>query len=42
MTQAEVPAPNEFSFAAFRLLRDQRLLLKGEKHVRLDGRAHEI
>jgi DNA-binding winged helix-turn-helix (wHTH) protein len=42
MTQAEAPAPNEFSFAAFRLLRDQRLLLKGEKHVRLGGRAHEI
>ena len=42
MTRPEALAPNEFSFAAFRLLRDQRLLLKGEKHVRLGGRAHEI
>ena len=42
MTEAEAPTPNEFSFASFRLLRDQRLLLKGDKPVRLGGRAHEI
>jgi DNA-binding winged helix-turn-helix (wHTH) protein len=42
MTEAEVRTPNEFSFGPFRLLRDQLLLLKGEKPVRLGGRAHEI
>ena len=42
MTGAETHSPNEFSFGGFRLLRDQRLLLKGEKRVRLGGRAHEI
>src|SRR5271166_3822066 len=42
MTAAETHSPNEFSFGSFRLLRDQRLLLKGEKPVRLGGRAHEI
>jgi predicted ATPase/DNA-binding winged helix-turn-helix (wHTH) protein len=42
MTQAAASAPDEFSFGPFRLLRDQRLLLKGENHVRLGGRAHEI
>ena len=42
MTDREAPSPNEFSFGSFRLLRDQRLLLKGEESVRLGGRAHEI
>ena len=42
MTGAETHSPNEFSFGSFRLVRDQRLLLKGEKPVRLGGRAHEI
>lgn len=42
MTEPEAPSPNEFSFGSFRLLRDQRLLLKDEKPVRLGGRAHEI
>jgi predicted ATPase/DNA-binding winged helix-turn-helix (wHTH) protein len=42
MTESEAPSPNEFSFGSFRLLRDQRLLLKGDKSVRLGGRAHEI
>jgi DNA-binding winged helix-turn-helix (wHTH) protein len=31
MTEAEAPTPNEFCFGSFRLLRDQRLLLKSEK-----------
>ena len=42
MTQAEQPSHKEFSFASFRLLRDKRLLLKGEEPVRLGGRALEI
>src|SRR6516225_3644504 len=42
MTDVEAPLPNEFSFGSFRLIRDQRLLLKGEKPVRLGGRALEI
>jgi DNA-binding winged helix-turn-helix (wHTH) protein len=42
MTDVEAPSPTEFSFGPFRLLRDQRLLLKAEKPVRLGGRAHEI
>jgi DNA-binding winged helix-turn-helix (wHTH) protein len=42
MTEPAAPSPNEFSFGPFRLLRDQRLLLKGEEPVRLGGRAHEI
>jgi DNA-binding winged helix-turn-helix (wHTH) protein len=42
MTEAEARTPNEFSFGPFRLLRDQRLLLKGEKPIRLGLRAHEI
>jgi predicted ATPase/DNA-binding winged helix-turn-helix (wHTH) protein len=42
MTNVEAPSPAEYSFGSFRLLRDQRVLLKGEKSVRLGGRAHEI
>jgi DNA-binding winged helix-turn-helix (wHTH) protein len=42
MTESGAPSPNEFSFGSFRLLRDQRLLLKDEEPVRLGGRAHEI
>jgi predicted ATPase/DNA-binding winged helix-turn-helix (wHTH) protein len=42
MTQAETPSRNEFAFGSFRLLRDKRLLLKGEEPVRLGGRALEI
>jgi predicted ATPase/DNA-binding winged helix-turn-helix (wHTH) protein len=42
MTQAEPPSHKEFSFASFRLLRDEWLLLKGEEPVRLGGRALEI
>jgi predicted ATPase/DNA-binding winged helix-turn-helix (wHTH) protein len=42
MTEREPHSPNEFSFGSFRLFRDQRLLLKGEKPIRLGGRAHEI
>jgi predicted ATPase/DNA-binding winged helix-turn-helix (wHTH) protein len=42
MTEPGTPSPEEFSFGPFRLLRDQRLLLKGEEPVRLGGRAHEI
>jgi DNA-binding winged helix-turn-helix (wHTH) protein len=42
MTQAEQPSHKEFSFASFRLLRDKRLLLRGEDPVRLGGRALEI
>src|SRR5262245_29317509 len=42
LTDVEAPSPNEFSFGSFRLIRDQRVLLKGEKSVRLGGRAHEI
>jgi hypothetical protein len=33
MTQAESLSPSEFSFASFRLLRDKRLLLKGDEPV---------
>jgi DNA-binding response OmpR family regulator len=42
MTEPGAPSPNEFSFRPFRLLREQRLLLKGEEPVRLGGRADEI
>jgi predicted ATPase/DNA-binding winged helix-turn-helix (wHTH) protein len=41
-TQAVVPPDQEISFGTFRLLREQKLLLEGEKEVPLGSRAYDI